>query len=96
MRQIENFLGQNLAVGGDDDQIGLEIFQLRDRGRAADFFRLKNFEVQLEGRFLDRAGGELELPADGPVGLRHHREHVMLGRLSSGLEARAGRSRRFR
>jgi hypothetical protein len=28
--QVENFFRQNLAVGGDDDQVGLEIPQLGD------------------------------------------------------------------
>jgi hypothetical protein len=42
--------------------------------------------MQLEGRFLDRAGGELELPAHGPIGLRHHGEHMMFGRFCQGLK----------
>ena len=89
-RQIQDAPGQNLAVGGDGDQVGSQGAQFLHEIRAAGFLGLQDRDVMPQRQFLDRRGLQLEIPALGPVGLGNSRQQVQARRAEQCLEADAG------
>ena len=52
-RQIQNTLGQNLAEGGDGDEVWLEGAELLQEGGLARPFGLKDGKVRTRGQLLN-------------------------------------------
>lgn len=56
--KIENRFFEDLTVGEDDNDVGLQVFELGETGRGVDFLRLVNGEMEFEGFLFD--GGRLK------------------------------------
>src|SRR5581483_7815738 len=69
-REIEDFAGQNLPVGDDNDEVGLELAELVDEVRIASALGLEHGKILLKCGGLDGGRVELEVAAFGTVRLR--------------------------
>lgn len=87
--QFEEGWGEDLAVGSDDDQVGMQRAELLDEGRLAATRGLEHWETEVEGQLLGGAGTGAEVTADLAVGLGDQGEELGLGTLGEGSEAGA-------
>ena len=71
-RGFEDALGEDLAVGGDDHEVGHEDAEVVQRRGGAEFFGLLDGEVLGEGDLFDGGHSRLQIPASWLVGLRNH------------------------
>ena len=75
----ENGIGQNLAVGGDDAQIGSKGGQRVDEAAVFQPLGLQNRHARIERAAFHRRIGCFLPAAPRPIGLRHDADHVMPG-----------------
>jgi hypothetical protein len=87
---VEGGLGEDLAVGGDDEQVGLKCGKLLEGFRDAESLGLDDGQPEAEGALFYGAGLGLEFPSAGAVGLSHHTDHIRNGAGVKGDERRTG------
>ncbi len=88
--EVEDGLGEDLAVGGDDEKIGLKGGELLEDFRGAECFRLDDRQPEGERALLDGAGLGLEFAPAGAIGLGDHAHHLGDGAGVKGGERRTG------
>ena len=91
---FEDRRGQNLAVGGDDDKIGLEISYLVDHGRFSQTGGLKDGQATLQsGCFYRRREGGTS-PPRRPVrpGVNGHHRVPLEDQVAEGGNRKPGRT----
>ena len=85
-RSFEHAFWKNLAVGGDDHDVGCERAEVVERTGGAEFFWLLDGKVVGEGDALDGGLAWLEVAAGGLVGLCDHANDAMVFRGEKGFE----------
>lgn len=89
-RQVEHPLGDDAAVGDDDDGVGGYGFEAGAEVEIGfEALGLEDGEAEGEGELLDGGDVELELAAGGAVGLGEN-ESDFVARVDEGLEAGNG------
>jgi len=78
--------GQDLAIGGNNDDVGPIPFEYRDKLLRAYPGRLQAVNLVLLGQDFHRGSNQLAAPAFGPVGLSHHLDHVEFGHMKESIE----------
>ena len=85
---VDDALGENLPVGHDDDEVGLEAAQFLHGGGVAHFLGLEHRNACLLRADLDARRGQGLVPPDGAVGLGDERHQ--LPRAFQGVEGGNG------
>ena len=91
--QVQHRLGQNLAVGGNNDKVRPPAPEVLQRLGGANFLRLKDRNGVGVGAVLDGRGVQVQPSSGGFVGLTHYTDYGVLA-LKQGLERRHGKIRR--
>ena len=91
---VKDGLGQNHAIGGHKQHVGLIRGQLVHCGRILEGLGLVDGQVLFQGQGLNRAGMTLLAPAARPVGLRVNRRDRHILAFQNLSEHRCGELRR--
>ncbi len=89
-RQVQNGWWQDLSVSDDDNQIGVEPSQFRNKFLVTCPRGLKDRKTQLFRQTFNRRRRELKITALGFVGLRDHADHGERFPVGQFIEAGAG------
>lgn len=92
-RQVQHRLGNDLAVGGNNNEVRLPAAEMLQRLGGANLLRLKDRHGMGAGAVFDGRGVQVQPSSGGFVWLTHHPDHYVLA-LKEGLKRRHGKLRR--
>src|SRR5580692_4056948 len=92
-RDFQHGLRQNLAIGDDNDEVGLGGPQGIDGGGLANFQRLLDGKTKTLRRDFHRRRAGLEVATFRAVRLGYNRDNFMAGYFRHGLKTRCGKFR---
>ena len=92
-RQVQHRLGNDLAVGGNHNEVRPPAAEMFQRLGGANLWRLKDRHGVGAGAVLDGRGVQVQPSSGGFVRLTHHPDHCVLA-LKQGLKRRHGKLRR--